>query len=186
MTTHPNTEAIAVPITCSGEIDIVAARHKVSVIKTRGSHLAMMEAASDKRIKFIGGTRGGFIFTDFFFATDAMYSLAKILEMISRSEKGLADFDATIPHLAAARRDINCSWEHKGKVMRYIMRDTEGFRRDLVDGVKVYIDDQSSVLLLPDKERPLFHIIVEALAQDRANRLADEYERKLIQWRDQQ
>jgi mannose-1-phosphate guanylyltransferase/phosphomannomutase len=185
METHPGTEVIAVPITCSGEIDMVAAKHGVKVIKTRGSHLAMMEAAADKRIKFIGGTRGGFIFTDFFFATDAMYSVAKILEMISRSGKALGDFDARIPRLAIARRNINCSWEHKGKVMRHIMRDTEGLRRDLVDGVKMYFNDDSSALLLPDKERPLFHINVEALTQDHANRLADDYERKLIFWRDQ-
>jgi mannose-1-phosphate guanylyltransferase/phosphomannomutase len=185
METHPDTEVIAVPITCSGEIDLVAAKHGVRVIKTRTSHLAMMEAAADKRIKFIGGTRGGFIFTDFFFASDAMYSVAKILEMVSRSGLSLGDFDERIPRLAVARKNINCSWEHKGKVMRYIMHDSEGLRRDLVDGVKMYFNDSSSALLLPDKERPLFHINVEALTQDHANRLADDFERKLIQWRDQ-
>jgi len=50
--------------------------------------------------------------------------------------------------------------------MRHIMYDTEGKRRDLVDGVKVYLDDRPaggvSLLLIPDKERPLFHINVEA------------------------
>jgi mannose-1-phosphate guanylyltransferase/phosphomannomutase len=186
--THPGVEAIAVPITSSGEIDLIAARHGTKAIKTRNSHLAMMEAAANKAVRFIGGTKGGFIFTDFFFATDAMYSLAKILEMMSSSGKSLGVIDSEIPRLHIARREVNCSWEHKGKVMRNLMHDTEGRRRDLVDGVKVYFEEDAaglSALLIPDKERPLFHISTEAQSQDDAERLAAEYERKIIQWRDE-
>jgi mannose-1-phosphate guanylyltransferase/phosphomannomutase len=187
--THPDAPAIGVPITSSGEIDLVAARRGVRVVKTRNSHLAMMEAAADRSIRFIGGTKGGFIFTDFFFATDAMYSVAKILEMMANTGALLGELEEQIPRLASARRNVNCSWEHKGKVMRNIMHDTEGMRRDLVDGVKVYFDDRGmagvSALLIPDKERPLFHINTEAGDLDTAERLADEYERKVIQWRDE-
>lgn len=186
--THQGVESIAVPITSSGEIDILAERYGVRAIKTRNSHLAMMEAAATKGVRFIGGTKGGFIFTDFFFATDAMYSLAKLLEMMAHADKRLGDFDADIPRLFAARRTVNCSWEHKGKVMRHIMADTESLRRDLVDGVKVYIPDHQrgiSVLLIPDKERPVFHISAEAQDQQAADRLALEYEKKVITWRDE-
>ena len=186
--THKNVEAIAVPITSSGEIDVLAAQRNVKVIKTRNSHLAMMEAAANKHVGFIGGTKGGFIFTDFFFATDAMYSLAKLLEMMAHADKRLGAFDAGIPRLYSARRAVNCSWEHKGKVMRFIMADTENLRRDLVDGVKVYFDDRqrgASILLIPDKERPLFHVSAEAQDQQTADRLALDYEKKVISWRDE-
>jgi mannose-1-phosphate guanylyltransferase/phosphomannomutase len=158
------------------------------VVKTRNSHAAMMDAARNKLAKFVGGTKGGFIFSDFFFATDAMYSVAKILEMMARAGMRLGQIDAELPHLFVARRNVNCSWEHKGKVMRHIMRDTDGSRRDLVDGVKVYIDGgQSAVsaLLIPDKERPLFHINVEAHDQETADSLANQYEKKVIRWRDE-
>ena len=188
MQTHPGVDSIAVPITSSGEIDLAAAKRGVKVLKTRNSHLAMMEAAANKSIRFIGGTRGGFIFTDFFFATDAMYSVAKILEMMARADKRLGDFDKAIPHLSTTRRNVNCSWEHKGKVMRHIMHDTEGRRRDLVDGIKIYFDDSNggaSALLIPDKERPLFHITAEALDPATAERIALEFEQKVIKWRDE-
>ncbi len=72
--------------------------------------------------------------------------------------------------------------------MRNIMSDSERFRRDLVDGVKIYFDDDGpaiSALLIPDKERPLFHINAEAHDQTAADRLADEYEKKVIHWRDE-
>jgi mannose-1-phosphate guanylyltransferase/phosphomannomutase len=69
--------------------------------------------------------------------------------------------------------------------MRHVMRDSEGRRRDLVDGVKIYYEDDSSALLIPDKERPLFHINTEARSQEVADRLAAEYEKKVTSWRDE-
>ncbi len=188
MRTDPNVRAVAVPITSSGEIDVVARKHDVEVIRTRDSHLAMMEAAAKKSAQFVGGTKGGFIFTDFFFATDAMYSVAKILEMMGKTGKRLGDIDREIPKLFATRRDVNCSWEHKGKVMRHIMNDSNGLRRDLVDGVKIYLgngEGSASALLIPDKERPLFHISAEAQDQKTADELASDYEKKIIRWRDE-
>ncbi|MEK9135650.1 MAG: hypothetical protein AAB393_00895, partial [Bacteroidota bacterium] len=188
MRTYKSAKSIAVPITSSGEIDLVAARYNVQVVKTRNSHLAMMEAATSKAVQFVGGTKGGFIFTDFFFATDAMYSVAKILEMMAHTGKLLGEIDGEIPILQKAKRNVNCSWEHKGKVMRQIMRDSEGRRRDLVDGVKIYLDGtyaDASALLIPDKERPLFHINAEAGDRQTAEVVATEYEKKVIKWRDE-
>ncbi len=185
--TNPDVTTIAVPITASGDIDIICARRNVKALKTRDSHLAMMEAATSKSAQFVGGNKGGFIFTDFFFATDAMYSFVKILEMMALADKRLGEIDASLPHMVMSKRNVNCSWEHKGKVMRNIMRDTEELRRDLVDGVKIYMNHNgkpASVLLLPDKERPLFHINAEAPDMATADHLANQYERKVIQWRD--
>ncbi len=185
---HPDAKTIAVPITSPGEIDLIAARHQVTTVKTRNSHMAMMEAASNKAIRFIGGTRGGFIFADFFFATDAMYSVAKTLEMIATTGKTLGMIDREVPRLERAHRTVNCSWEHKAKVMRNIMHATEGKRRDLVDGVKVYFDDSTvglSALLIPDKGLPLFHVYTEASRAEAAEALAMEYEQQIVQWRDE-
>lgn len=188
MRTTKDVKSIAVPITSSGEIDLVARQRNVQVTKTRNSHLAMMETAANKAAQFVGGTLGGFIFTEFFFATDAMYSVAKILEMMALSGKGLGEIDKEIPRLQLSKRDVNCSWEHKGKVMRNIMRSSEGQRRDLVDGVKIYFDDprqEVAVLLIPDKERPLFHIFAEGQDRMTADALANQYERKVVTWRDE-
>jgi mannose-1-phosphate guanylyltransferase/phosphomannomutase len=117
-----------------------------------------------------------------------MYSVSKILEMMAITGRSLGSVDSSIPRLASARRNVNCSWEYKGKVMRKIMADSEQFRRDLVDGVKIHFDNGGpaiSALLIPDKERPLFHITTEGRDQAAADRIADEYEQKVIHWRDE-
>ena len=185
---HPATKKIAVPIIASAEVDQVAREHNAAVMKTRNTHLAMMEASSDKEVGFVGGTKGGFIFTDFFFASDGMFSLAKTLEMMARTGWHLGALDGKVPRLYRVRRDVRCPWDAKGKIMRHIMEETENQRRELVDGIRIVFnggkEDAVSVMLLPDKEQALFHIAAEGRTQAAAVALAAEYEQTIIRWRD--
>lgn len=185
---HPDTKRIAVPITSSGEVEMLAREYRVAVVKSRNTHLAMMEAASDEDVRFVGGTKGGFIFTEYFFACDAMFSLAKILEMMAKTGWHLGVLDAQLPRLYRVKRQVRCPWDSKGKVMRHVMRETEQQRRELVDGVRLLFDSSPtgavSVMLLPDKEQPLFHITAEGATQESATHLAEQYEQQVIQWRD--
>jgi mannose-1-phosphate guanylyltransferase/phosphomannomutase len=136
-------------------------------------------------MRFVGGR--GIVFTDFFFRQMRLF-VAKILEMLATTGKSLGAIDRELPRLYRTRRTVNCSWEHKGKVMRNIMQATEEFRRDLVDGIRLYLPGDagaSSVILIPDKERPLFHVGAEAQNLQHAETLAAEYEQRIIQWRDE-
>ncbi len=183
--THPDTKKIAVPITTSNVILDLAAQHGVELSFTRNSHLAMMEAARDQSVKFIGGTKGGFIFTEFLFATDAMFAAMKILEMMASAGLHLGELNNQIPHHHLMKRNIRCPWEAKGRVMRHLMKDSEEYKRELIDGVKIFIDETpTTILLIPDKERPLFHVNVESPDKERAVGLLEEYEQKIISWRD--
>lgn len=185
---HPGTKKIAVPITSSGEVDLLARERSCVVVKTRNTHLAMMEATADPDVHFVGGTKGGFIFTNFFFASDGMFSLAKILEMVAKTGWHLGELDAQLPRLYRVKRDVKCPWDTKGKIMRYLMKETEHLRRELIDGVRIHFEGTGSngdnVMMYPDKEQPLFHITAEGATRESATRLAEQYERQVIQWRD--
>lgn len=182
---HPEIKKIAVPISASGEIDLLAKEFGLTVLKTRESHLALMEAASDKQIKFVGGTKGGFIFNEFLFASDGMYSVAKLLECMALTKKRFCELDKETSRLYLIKKHISCSWNVKGKVMRHLMKDSERLTRELIDGVKIFPsrkDRHTSVLLNPDRTRPYFHIHAESMEHVVAEALANEYEMKITQW----
>jgi mannose-1-phosphate guanylyltransferase/phosphomannomutase len=145
-----------------------------------------MESASIPDVKFVGGTKGGFIFTDFLFASDGMYSIAKILEMMALAGQRFGTLDKQVPRLSMTKRTIHCPWDKKGKVMRHMMRDTEGKKRIMVDGIKIIMDTKTStsVLMWPDRAKPSFHIHSESLDQSTAGLLAEQYEEKIVSWRD--
>jgi mannose-1-phosphate guanylyltransferase/phosphomannomutase len=182
---HPEIKKIAVPISATSEIDMLAAEHGLTIIKTRDSHLALMEAASNKQIRFIGGTKGGFIFNEFLHASDGMYSVSKLLECLAISKKRLGELDRETPRLHMIKRDIPCPWNLKGQVMRHLMKDTERLSRELIDGVKVFprsSDRYTSALLNPDRTRPMFHISAESSDAAMALQLVNEYDAKLHVW----
>ena len=179
---YPKTVKIAVPITASSEIDIIAKEFGTEVMRVKNSHYSMMQAALDKDVKFIGGTRGGFIFTNFFFAVDAIYAVSKIIELLASLDVKLSVVNKETPVLYMDYTTIFCSWESKGKIMRQIIENSEDQRRELIDGVKVFFDDTTWILIIPDKEKPLVHLWVESNLPEKTENLKKEYIAKLKLW----
>jgi mannose-1-phosphate guanylyltransferase/phosphomannomutase len=175
---------IAVPIVASSEVEMIAGEYGVEVIFTKNNHSAMMEATADKEVAFVGGTRGGFIFPEFLFSIDGMYAAGKIMEMIARTGLTLGQLNRELPRREIVERTVDCPWEVKGRVMRKAMEHSENRQRQLLDGVKIFLGE-NWVLLIPDKERPLFHIIVESDENDNALQLAREYERLVREWKEE-
>jgi len=175
---------IAVPIVASTEVEQIAAEYDVEVIHTRNNHSAMMDATNDKEIAFVGGTRGGFIFPDFIFSIDGMYAIGKLMEMMALTGWTIGRLHQELPRRAVVDRTIECPWELKGQVMRRAMEHSEQYRRVLVDGVKIFMDSDWA-LLIPDKERPFFHILVETDRQEKSAQLALEYERLVREWKEE-
>jgi mannose-1-phosphate guanylyltransferase/phosphomannomutase len=143
----------------------------------------MMESTRDPSVLFVGGVWGGFIFSDFLFASDGMFSVGKILEMIAKSGLTMTELDQQLGHRYQYQIDVSCPWEVKGTVMRRAMEYSENMRRQLVEGVKIFTDGES-VLLQPQKENAGFSIIAESIHFDGAVALAKKYSSLLSHWRD--
>jgi mannose-1-phosphate guanylyltransferase / phosphomannomutase len=179
------TQKVGCPVTGSALMDLVAAEYGVQLVRTQTTHLGMMNAVfDDPALSFVGGTRGGFIFPEFSFATDALYSIVKILELMAVTGWKLGEIDASLENLHRVQRDVFCEWDAKGRVMRHAMRDSEQQTRQLIDGIKILFDTRNWVLLLPSKDSPQFHIYAEADTRERAEAIASEYEAKVVRWRE--
>jgi mannose-1-phosphate guanylyltransferase/phosphomannomutase len=126
---HRRPYRIAVPVEATQEIELVAREYGVEVLRIKNSHAAMMEVTRVGEIAFVGGTRGGFIFPDYMFAADALYSIAKILEMLASTGYVLADLDRSLPKRHQAKVSVPCPWDAKGHVMRRAMEFSADTRR---------------------------------------------------------
>ncbi|MBK6291940.1 MAG: NTP transferase domain-containing protein [Candidatus Kapabacteria bacterium] len=176
---------IAIPVQATEEIEKIAAGYNVEVVRIRNSHGAMMEATKDDRVRFVGGTRGGFIFPEFLQASDGMYTACRILDMLAQTDHQLSELDRTLPKRHQSTVSVPCPYEARGTVMRKAMEHSEGMQRLLVDGVRVS-KDGVTVLLAPDKEEALFTITAEADSADQARSTRDTYAELVTQWRDGQ
>jgi phosphomannomutase len=69
--------------------------------------------------------------------------------------------------------------------MRRLIVATEGERRQLVDGVKLWKSDDEWVLIIPHSDRPYFVITAESPIELRADQLIAEYSQLVERWRDE-
>ncbi len=88
---------IAVSIVAPTEIDEICKDYNVQIVRIKNSHSAMMDITMDEQVKFVAGVYGGFIFTDFLYASDGMFTIGKILEMLAKTGYTLSQLNNQLP-----------------------------------------------------------------------------------------
>jgi len=176
---NQNVKKIAVPVQATREVDLVAGEYGVEVKRVKDTHYSMMMACDDEEVKFVGGTKGGFLFPDFLYATDGMFSIVKILELIAKSNSRFEELDEQLPTLFMEKENISCLKEEKGKIMRKFMEDTIEYKQELIDGVKIFINGNDTILCIPDKNRNLVHLNVETSSIEKSKKLMSEYKKRI-------
>jgi mannose-1-phosphate guanylyltransferase / phosphomannomutase len=172
---------IAVSIVATGVIEEIAKEYGVEVVRIQNSHGNMMEATRDEQIKFVGGVYGNFIFPEFLFANDGMYSVGKILEMLSSVGKTISEIDDQLPSRFGVEEEIACPWDRKGIVMRNLIESSRKMDRQLIEGVKIF-ENGDSVLIAPKREQAAFTIYSDATDEKNAIENMRKYKEILLAW----
>ncbi|MEO0705075.1 MAG: mannose-1-phosphate guanyltransferase [Cyanobacteria bacterium J06649_5] len=172
LTAHPR-GTIVVPVHASGAVEEIARRHDGRVIRTKANPTALMEACCNADANVVLGGSGdmGFIFPELHPGFDAMFCIAKLIEMLLIQERSLGQIWEELPRIFHRSQTIRCPWTIKGALMRYLVETHPPGSMRLVDGVKIMdpagrSGGQNWVLILPDAREPLVHIF--ANSEDRA------------------
>ncbi len=164
---------IAVPINAPSIFERIAQKHGGEILRTKANPFAQMQAALKSGVVMATDGEGGFIFPSFHPGMDAMFAVAKILELTIKRGERLSEVVNSLPTYALVRTKVACRWEDKGKVMRMLNEQYKN-GHEQIDGVRINLGDEW-VLILPDPDRPLFHIFAEAQSSDQAQILVDKY-----------
>ncbi|MGH9044520.1 MAG: mannose-1-phosphate guanyltransferase, partial [Acidimicrobiales bacterium] len=144
----------------------------VSVAKLSAAHL--MEMASLPGVAFGADDRGGFIWPRFLPAHDAAASLFMLVEMLAANGEPLSRLVDALAPVHIARTVVATPWESKGSVMRGLVEHLGDQNTVLLDGVKVLWED-GWVLIVPDPEDPLTHVLAEGSSLEAAQARAAQY-----------
>ena len=74
--------------------------------------------------------------------------------------------------------DVHCPWAAKGAVMRTLIEEAKGYETDNLDGLKVRLDE-GWVSLMPDPDRPRFHVYAESSSEEASHELCERYRQRL-------
>jgi mannose-1-phosphate guanylyltransferase/phosphomannomutase len=108
-------------------------------------------------------------------AIDGLFAVGKLLELLALRQTRLSQVVAELPPFYIGMTQVEVSWEDKGRAMRRLLEHFAHYRHQVLDGVKIHLDDQRWVLMRPDADKALFHIIAEGSTQTEADALAAEH-----------
>jgi mannose-1-phosphate guanylyltransferase / phosphomannomutase len=160
MLTHHPRGTIVVPVHASSAIEHIARRHDGRVIRTKANPTALMETCHSNASTILGGSgEMGFIFPHLHPGFDAMFCIAKLIELLTLQERTLAQVRTDCPRISHKTYSVRCPWTVKGALMRHLVESHSPNNLELIDGVKIFnLERDSWVLVLPDAGEPLIHI----------------------------
>ncbi|HPC82095.1 MAG TPA: sugar phosphate nucleotidyltransferase [Thermoanaerobaculaceae bacterium] len=122
---------------------------------------ALTEASRGRDVIFASSGEGDFILPALHHVPDAMFAMARLLELLVRCGRPLTEVAAYAPPVPVAHATLPCPLERKGEVMRRFAETVQGQQVSYLEGIKVTTDD-GWVLLRPDRVAPLLHLHAEA------------------------
>ncbi len=167
---------VAAPVTAPRALQHIAKRHDGHILHTKVLPHAMMTAAAREGVVLVGDGRGGFVFPSLQPAFDGMLAIAKLLELLATFQTRLSEVVDDLPTYYMSATRVACPWEYKGKVMRVLSEQYHERRAKPIDGIKIDLGNEW-VLVLPDADSPLFHVVAESVSNEQAQALAEKYAR---------
>jgi mannose-1-phosphate guanylyltransferase/phosphomannomutase len=157
--------SLVLPYTASITIEAMAKDYGVKVIRTKSNPSNWMN-----EILKAGGQGDG-ARLQYALNFDAVWGAGGIVSFLVDKGMRLSELVDELPEFHYIKREIECSWQDKGRVIKEIVSRNKGKNIELFEGVKIR-DDKGWALVLPDSERPVFNIYAEGPSEEYAAELS--------------
>ncbi len=168
---------VAAPLAAPRVLEQLAAQHGATIVRLPGDLRGRV--ALHRRVTLAGDGAGRVIVPAFQPVPDALIGLATLLELLAVTGSTLRQTVGALPTYFQGTADVPCAWDQAGTVLR-TLTESHGPERSKAaeatgEGIRIDIDEAKSVVIAPDKERPLVHVVAEAPTQQAASKLAQAY-----------
>ena len=148
-------------------------------------HYANFDASQLKAYDLVATGEGNFAFTEFSTHRDSMYASLKILEMLLSQEQKLSSILRSFPQFYYESKQVACSQSLKGKMMRMFLEDAKGKKSSTIDGVKIWLDENDWILMIPHQYSANLNLYIQASTQEKGEAILAQYSAKIEMWSNQ-
>ena len=160
-----------VPVSGSAAFEKIAERYNAKLVRTGVSPRDIMNKIAANLIKEGSDAQFNMRF-------DAVACACSIIDFIKSRKTVLSSLLKNLPDIFMEKRDVDCDFSKKGRVMRKMIQENDSRAIETIDGIKIY-SDKGWVLVLPDPDRPICRIVAESSNMEFAQELADFYTEKI-------
>ncbi len=166
---------VVTSVSSSQAIEVVAKKRKAKVVRTKVGSVDVSRAILERRALFGFEENGGCIYSPHIPVRDGGMTTALMLECLAA--RGVAFSRAlsfSVSTFYQAKTKIEVDKKKVAAVMKAVERQAKG-NVERVDGVKVWTDEHSWVLVRPSGTEPLIRIFAESGSQDQADTLLKKF-----------
>jgi phosphomannomutase/phosphoglucomutase len=169
---YSDTDVVVTPINTSQVIEHIGKR----VIRTKVGSPYVVESMIMNDSSFGFEANGGGISEEVMLSRDAGSTMIKILNILSRNKISLKDLVDTLPRFFLYRAKVACPMSLYPKILDIVKSKNWGCntRIEDIDGVKIWVGDDSWVLFRPSMNAPEFRVFAESKSEEEVTRLGED------------
>jgi len=176
-------EKIVTSVSSSRLIKDVADEHGGLIIWTKVGSVTVSRTMQRIGAKLGGEEYGGIFYGPHQPVRDGAMAVAMVLDILTKTGRRLSKLIGELPRYYVQSTRVPCPERLKQRVMEELTEQTKAFQVDTIDGVKVWYEDKSGILVRPSGTESVFRLYAEAKTAVRAKQLVKEYSsrvRKII------
>ena len=181
---HPG-ETIVTPISSSQAVEEIAEAHGGKVYWTRVGSINVSRAMQQIGAKLGGEENGGVFYGPHLAVRDGAVAAALIADILSRTKKKFSELLGDLPSYQIVKDKVSCPNAIKEQVLEKIVGSLGGLRVETIDGAKIWLSDNSWILIRPSGTEPIYRLFAEAKTLEEAAESVSKYKAAVKQFVEQ-
>jgi phosphomannomutase/phosphoglucomutase len=171
---NPNAK-IVTPVSSSTLVKDVAEAYKGEIVWTKVGSVTVSQTMKEVKAKLGGEENGGVFYGPHQAVRDGAMTTALILGIMAKTGEKLSKLIAEQPRYFLEKGKVECPEEKKEEVLKKLLEKVKGANISTIDGVKIWFEDRSAILVRPSGTEAIYRLYAEAKNQEKALKLIKEY-----------
>jgi phosphomannomutase/phosphoglucomutase len=172
-------EEIVTPVSSSQLIEDITLRCGGKLVWTRVGSPYVSRTMISRGAKLGGEENGGIFYAPHIPVRDGAMATALMLQVMAINKKKLSELMERLPRYFNVKDKLPCPKKLKTRVLKQIEAEAKGVRVETIDGIKIWNEDKSWILIRPSGTEPIYRIFAEAKSEEEAQALASRYKTQI-------
>lgn len=176
LTEHPRSKVVTT-INSTSVIEQIAKRTGSTVLRTKVGSVEVSRKMVQEKALIGFEENGGFMYGKHNQVRDGAMTLALVLDLLSKTSRTMAEEIDNLPQSFTTKGKIECSKDDFKKILHNLKN--EPYKKDLTDGIKMFLDKSSWIMVRLSGTEPIARIYAESNTEDKLEEIFDKYMSKI-------
>ena len=172
-------EKIVTPVSSSTLVKDIADAYGGEIVWTKVGSVTVSQTMKKLNVKLGGEENGGIFYGPHQSVRDGTMATALILDIMAKTGEKLSRLLGELPKYFIEKGKVECQNYLKEKALKKLTEQLKGLNPSTIDGVKIWFEDKSAILMRPSGTEPVYRLYAEAKTEEKAMQLVREYGSRL-------